>query len=215
MAAGLSSFGCVAGVVLSGGASSRMGSPKALLPVAGGMPLAARQALTLHEAGCSPVCLVTGRHDAEIRAALGAVGALASIGLEIHENSDWAQGRATSVQRALRAVGGRAAAALLMPVDAVGIRADTLAAVVAAFREGDGTRPLRPTYDGQKGNALLIPAARFAEVLALPADARIDAWAAPLAVPVPCDDPALLANCNTPADWAATGFPSVGRGAAL
>ncbi len=207
----------VAGVVLSGGASSRMGSPKALLPTPGGLPLAARQALALHEAGCAPVCLVAGCHDAEIRAGLAPVAALEPVGLEILENRDWASGRATSVQRALRVVGTRAAAALLLPVDAAGIRAATLAAAVAAFRAAAALRdrPLRPTFGGRPGHALLVPASLFPAVLALPADARLDLWAAPIAAELPCDDPALLANCNTPSDWAAAGFSSTGRDVAL
>lgn len=57
-----------AGVVLTGGASRRMGTDKALLEVAG-MPMAARVADALAGAGCSPVWCQGG--DARRLAALG------------------------------------------------------------------------------------------------------------------------------------------------
>lgn len=57
-----------AGAVLCGGRSRRMGTDKALVPVAG-VPMAARVAAALEGAGCAPVVLVGG--DAAGLAALG------------------------------------------------------------------------------------------------------------------------------------------------
>jgi molybdopterin-guanine dinucleotide biosynthesis protein A len=49
----------VAGAVLAGGASRRMGRTKALVPI-GGVPMAATVATALAGGGCSPVVLVGG-----------------------------------------------------------------------------------------------------------------------------------------------------------
>jgi molybdopterin-guanine dinucleotide biosynthesis protein A len=49
----------VAGAVLAGGASRRMGRTKALVPI-DGVPMAARVAAALRAGGCSPVVLVGG-----------------------------------------------------------------------------------------------------------------------------------------------------------
>jgi molybdopterin-guanine dinucleotide biosynthesis protein A len=49
----------VAGAVLAGGASRRMGRTKALVPI-DGVPMAARVAAALGAGGCSPVVLVGG-----------------------------------------------------------------------------------------------------------------------------------------------------------
>ena len=70
-----------------------MGTPKALLPTSDNLPLAARQLLTLHDAGYSPLLLVTGRHDPEIRAALSSLQSLSSLPLTFIYNPDWPQGQ--------------------------------------------------------------------------------------------------------------------------
>ena len=195
----------VVGVVLTGGASTRMGCPKALLPMPDGLPLAARQVLTLLQAGCKSVLVVGGAHFDPISDALAALPAFAGLPWRLLLNPNWRKGRITTVQTALHALKSPylASAALFLPVDAAGIRPETLFLLLSAFQKGLGERktPLRPTYNGQKGNALLVPAAQFEAILALPPTDRLDQWAAPRALPVPLPDPALLANCNTPAQW--------------
>lgn len=194
-----------AAILLAAGASSRMGTPKALLPTADDIPLAARQLLTLHHAGYAPLLLVTGRHDAEIRAALTSLPSLSALPVTFLYNSDWPQGRLTSVQAALRALLALPSpppAALILPVDAAGIAPATFAAIRTAWQTTpDPDHPIRPTYDTQKGNALLLPAPLFPQVLALPPSDRLDRWARPLSRPLPLPDPALLANYNTPSAW--------------
>ncbi|MBQ9343980.1 MAG: nucleotidyltransferase family protein [Kiritimatiellae bacterium] len=196
----------VAAILLAAGASSRMGTPKALLPTTDGLPLAARQLLLLHEAGFSPLILVAGKHHDRIRDALAGLPSLHDTPFRLIDNQAWPTGRLSSVQAGLRALSASTPAALLLPVDAAGIRLDTFRAIRDAWlavASAYPAQPIRPFCNGQKGNALLVPAALFKAVLALPPDARLDEWARPRAWPLPLHDPALLANYNTPADWAA------------
>lgn len=179
-----------AGVVLSGGASRRMGRPKALLPWGGGT-LAEAQLAALETAGCVPCRIVTGAHDAPIRAALG--------GERCIFNARWEEGRATSLQAALRAL-PRASGWLFLPVDAAGVRPATLRALLHAARSSPA-EAWRPCCNGRPGYALWIPSALFRGILSLPPDARLDEWAAPRARRLECGDPALLRNLNTPEDW--------------
>ena len=182
-----------AGIVLAAGASRRMGTPKALLPTPSGLPLAAHQAARLRAAGCSPAAVVVGSAADAVRAALPPT-------IPAIENPRWTEGRATSLQAAAAAISD-AAGWLFLPVDAVGIRLETLQALLAAARWNPGV-PWRPLHRGHKGNLLWLPRTPAPPPAPPPPDARIDDWVAPLASSLDLDDPALLRNANTPSDYA-------------
>ncbi len=187
-----------AGIVLSGGASRRMGAPKALLPDPAGTPFVLAQLRLLADAGCSPLAVVAGLHAPRIRPLLPPAA-------DLLENPRWPLGRMTSVQTAVRAYPA-APAFLLLPVDAPGIAPATVRALLAAA-SADPTTPWRPLHRGQPGYLLWLPAPFAKTLLDLPPDVRLDAAVAPHAQTLPLDDPALRRNLNTPADLAAP-FPS-------
>lgn len=182
------------GIVLAAGESRRMGSPKALLRCTDGAPLAARQAEILRAGGCDPAAIVLGSEIERIRREL-------PPGLATAENPRWAQGRAGSLQAGIAAF-PEADGYLFLPVDAVGVKVATVRATLAAAA-GAPAAIWRPTHRGQKGNLLWIPRAAAVELSKLPVDARIDEWVRPQAQVLDVDDPAILRNVNTPAEWAA------------
>lgn len=182
-----------AGLLLAAGASSRMGYPKALLPLGNGTLLAIHQMRLLREAGCDRVAVVLGS-NAE------AIAKKITDG-EVIRNPDWAQGRLTSMQAGLRGLPEHHGY-LILPVDTIGLRRETLGAVLQAAR----ARPaaVRPYYAGQSGRVVWISADTARELIALPAaDTRLDEWLAPRVTALPVDDPAVLNNVNTPDEWAA------------
>ena len=99
------------GVILAGGASGRMGSPKALLSLTKSETFLSRLVETLTDGGCSIVIVVAGRHVREIAAQLPEGALLA-------RNAGWARGQLSSasvgISAALRMGAG---AVLLHPVD--------------------------------------------------------------------------------------------------
>lgn len=101
-------------VLLAAGASSRLGQPKALTPLPQGTPLK-RLLQAMHAAAVGPQAplLITGRHDAEIRAALRNLPQ--AVQPSCHFNPDWATGRTTSIITAAQQASGQDLC--IVPVD--------------------------------------------------------------------------------------------------
>ncbi len=180
------------GLVLAAGASQRMGTPKALLCTAEGLPLAAWQAKVLKAGGCETVAAVLGSRVSEVRKQLPA-------DLTIVENPLWASGRVTSLQAGIR-VYPDADGYLFLPVDAAGVGVGTIRQLLAAA-EGDGSVIWRPTHQGGKGNLLWMPQESARELVGLPPEIRVDEWARPKERRLEVGDPAILRNVNTPEEW--------------
>ncbi|MCW5839239.1 MAG: nucleotidyltransferase family protein [Anaerolineales bacterium] len=100
----------VAGIVLAGGGSSRLGQPKQLLDWKG-TPFVRQVAETALAAQLSPVIVVTGAAAAEVTAALH------GLAVQVVHNPNWAAGQSSSVKAGLAAVPADAAAAIFMAVD--------------------------------------------------------------------------------------------------
>jgi molybdenum cofactor cytidylyltransferase len=84
-------------VVLAAGASTRMGTPKQLLPWRDGVPLVRCQAETALAARLGPVSVVVGADAAACREAL------AGLPIAIVENDAWREGMAASIRAGLAA----------------------------------------------------------------------------------------------------------------
>ncbi len=91
---------------------------------------------------------------------------------------------------------------LILPVDTVGIRPETLARILGSVTPS--TSALRPFHLDQPGRVLWVSAATALEILALPNhDTPLDTWLGERATEVSVDDPSVLNNTNTPDDWSA------------
>lgn len=193
------------GVVLGGGASSRMGRPKALLDLAG-RPFVRRVADTLHEAGLADVVVVAGSHEAGIRAALGAADrAWRDVVLL---NPDSARGQLSSLWIALDWIEAPSRAPadgmVVALVDHPRVRADTVRALVEAFA-ASGRAVVRPVFRGRHGHPVIFARSMFARLRAAPLAEGARAVVRPLGPAVldlETDDEGVVTDVDTPEDYA-------------
>lgn len=190
----------IAGVVLAAGRSRRMGSPKPLLEWRGETFLA-RVVRALREGGCAEVVVVAGPEEDEvarrIAEAAGAAGARVAVNpLRDSEQID-------SLRAGLAALPAEAEAAVVSPADVPGVEAETVCALVEAFRER-GAPIVLPVHRGEHGHPGLFARSVWGELSAdpLPQGAHTVIRAHEREVEeVPVENPLVLRDVNTPDDY--------------
>ncbi|MEZ6004442.1 MAG: NTP transferase domain-containing protein [Planctomycetota bacterium] len=110
-------------VILAAGASTRLGQPKALVPIDGQNALQRYCAVARELLNEGPI-VVTGAHHAEI-------AAQAPAGAQLVHNALWQDGRTGSLQCAWRAAPGRDL--LVAPADVPRVPIDVFALLLAAW----------------------------------------------------------------------------------
>jgi len=189
----------LAGVVLAGGRSARMGSPKALLDFRG-LPFVVRILEALEALEVKTRVVVVGPDAPRIRPALAGHECL------IVENSDVEGGPIASLRAALRVLQAvQPSAALVWPVDLPHVRVTTVERLIETFRR-DPAPAVVPTFAERRGHPVLWGAGLFEELLTSDAATQhgaravLHAHAAEIS-PVAVDDPAVIDDLNTPEDY--------------
>jgi len=189
----------LAGVVLAGGRSARMGSPKALLDFRG-QPFAVRILEALEALEVKTRVVVVGPDAPRIQPALAGHECL------IVENTDVDGGPIASLRAALRALQPlQPSGVLAWPVDLPHVRVTTVERLIETFRR-DPAPAVVPTFAKRRGHPVLWGATLFEELLTSDAATRHGARAvlhahATEIVPVAVDDPAVIDDLNTPEDY--------------
>ncbi|MDQ3556769.1 MAG: nucleotidyltransferase family protein [Gemmatimonadota bacterium] len=189
----------ICGIVLAAGKSRRMGAPKALLPLAG-RTFVENAVAALRDGGCAEVwVVVTSEGDpAAERIRETALGAGAHVVVNPRPGSE----QIDSLRVGLRALAPTAEAAVVTPVDVPGVRAVTVAGLIAGFR-ASGAPMVLAAYRGEHGHPVLFARAVWDELHAdgLPDGARsvVHAHADDLHL-VEVGDPAVLDDVDTPAE---------------
>ncbi len=191
----------IAAVVLAAGMSSRMGGRNKLLREIGGMPMIRRSVEAVLASSASPATVVTGRDEAEIRAAL------AGLDVAFVHNPDFSAGMAGSLKAGIAAVPNDADGVVVALGDMPFVTAHHIDRLIAAYDEDEGRTICVPTHDGKWGNPVLWSRRYFPEMLAITGDkgARelLHAYADKLCE-VPMEDEGILRDFDTPEAFAAT-----------
>jgi molybdenum cofactor cytidylyltransferase len=188
-------------IILAAGASTRMGRCKALLPTGpGGIPFVVTLARAMLAGGADDVVIVTAAERTQVAAALDAAG----VPARVLTNPDPQRGQLSSLLIAINLIdqpGVRAA--LMTPVDLPRMSADTVRAVIEAYRR-TGAPLVRPARAGKHGHPVLLDRTLFDPLRHLApgagADVVVRAHAA-TGVEVPSEDEGAFVDIDSPDDY--------------
>jgi molybdenum cofactor cytidylyltransferase len=167
----------VSAVILAAGKSSRMGTPKQLLPVGAGEPLkpgepreaSARETLlgrvveNVRRSRVEEIVVVLGHAAEEIRKQIPLEG------VRVVVNEDYPEGMGSSLRAGLGAVDPAAEAALIVLADQPFVRPATLDRLIERY-VAEHPQIAIPVYEGFRGNPVLLDRSVFPEVMQLRGD---------------------------------------------
>jgi molybdenum cofactor cytidylyltransferase len=154
----------IVAVVLSAGESSRMGRPKALLPI-DGQTFIERIVAALKQSGIERIIVVLGFNAEEMRREIE------HLPVEILINQAYQQGQLSSLQVALRRLNSEqnCDAILVHLVDHPYLSAAVVNRMIDRYRETKNGIVI-PKYRGKRGHPVLFDRSLFAELLSAPLD---------------------------------------------
>ena len=183
-------------VVTAAGSAERFGGKKLLAPI-DGEPLLDHTIRSLLDGGVSEVIVVVGT-DAR-RELERDVNAMNDPRVRPVENPDPTRGMFSSIQAGVATANGDAL--VVLPGDMPYVRAETVRAVIAKYREGRAI--VAPRYNGKRGHPVVMPlslrdeiaatapTANLHEVIKHHQDERVD---------LEVEDPGVVRDVDTPAD---------------
>ncbi len=176
-------------VILAAGASTRLGSPKALTKI-GGKTAITRICRVLNDADIEDVAVVVGAHADLIAPEV-------PMPARVVRNRNWERGRSNSLKAGVRAL-PKGIPLLIWPVDHPAVRLPTIRALI----EAQGTVRI-PTFEGKRGHPPVFDGSLRDEILSLGDDEPLHNIvrrhiAEVVEVHVP--DPGVLWNIDTPDD---------------
>ncbi|HEY0538337.1 MAG TPA: nucleotidyltransferase family protein [Actinoallomurus sp.] len=181
--------GAPAGLLLAAGEGRRLGTPKALVEI-GGTRLVDRGVRMLHEAGCTPIIVITGAARVDVAGAV------------VVHNPDWRTGMGSSLRAGLSALAPDCPAVVVALVDQPNVTPEAVLRLREAY--ATGARVAVASYGGRPRNPVLIAHEYFVEAAAY-AEGDVGAREfvrarSDIVVSVPCDDVADPDDIDTPED---------------
>jgi len=154
----------IAAVILSAGESSRMGRPKALLPI-DGQTFIERIVAALKQGGLERIIVVLGFNAEEMRHKID------HLPVEIAVNPDYKQGQLSSLQTAIRYLESdqNCDGMMVHLVDHPYIDAKLVREMLRRVNEAKNSIVV-PRHQGKRGHPVIFSRALFAELLSAPMD---------------------------------------------
>jgi len=135
----------IGGIVLAAGCGKRMGMPKAVIQL-GDKPLGRIAVELLQSADVEKTVIVIGCKADFVLENLSSIG-------NVVENKNWKMGQFSSLLKGFSQL-DKDQWALVLPVDVVGVRTDTVKSLIGAV--GESIDAVIPVHNGKKGHPVLI-----------------------------------------------------------
>jgi molybdenum cofactor cytidylyltransferase len=157
----------IVAVVLAAGESSRMGQPKALLPI-GGFRFIERIVTALRSAGVAKIVVVLGHNAEDMRRKIE------DLPVTLVINPEYKKGQLSSLQTAIQhleslPMSDGVEGILVHLVDHPYINPDLVKLMIERFQETKRFIVV-PRFQGRRGHPVIFARALFSELLAAPAD---------------------------------------------
>ena len=191
----------IAAVVLAAGASSRLGSPKALLR-RGGVSAVQQVVATAAWSGCTPCVVVVRPNAPEVQAAAKE----ARVPVEIVESMRPETGRTGSAKRGI--IAAKSPAALIWPVDRPAAHKETERRLIELYKR-EQSEVIVPVHGGKRGHPIIIAGRALWEVVGLDDNAPLHEVVhsdSKRVREVAVDDPGILVNLDTKEAAGAAGW---------
>ena len=186
-----------AGVILSAGESSRMGTPKALLQIKG-MTFLEYIKNNLLKAGADPALIVLGHTPGIILDTANTDNA------HVLTNPGYKMGQLTSIQTAVRYLEDKNVSGILIcPVDNPLVSVDLIRALISKGKSGKKGIVI-PTFKGRRGHPAFFSRRLFPDILNAPLDEgarRIIRDHPEELLELPTEEEGIVININTPQDY--------------
>lgn len=150
----------ISAVLLAAGCSRRMGALNKLELTVHGRPMIRHSVLTLLASDVCDLSVVVGYQARAIRALLR------GLDINIVHNPDFAAGQMSSAHAGLLAITRPVAGVMLCLSDQPLLTPADLNFLIAAFAASRRNRILIPTFEGRRGNPIIIPHCRIKAILA-------------------------------------------------
>jgi molybdenum cofactor cytidylyltransferase len=188
-------------VVLAAGLSTRMGRPKANMPLGEDDTFLTRIVRTFLDAGVDDVVVVVGHEADAIASTFGRSG----LPARFVRNTEFSRGQLSSILAGLRAIDRPGVTAMLLTlVDVPLVTATTVRAVLEHYRRTQAAI-VRPTSGSRHGHPVLIDRSVFGALRRADPDAGakpvVRAHASP-AGDLAIDDEGAFIDVDTPEDYA-------------
>jgi molybdenum cofactor cytidylyltransferase len=183
----------LAAIILSGGASRRMGSPKALLSYQG-RPFLEHLLDVAHHPKIGVRRIVLGADAEPVAKEVDLAPG------EIIINEEWEKGQLSSLQAALRSLPPHTDGVILLLIDHPLISSTLVGELIETFY--NSRRPIvLPVYEGRRGHPVIFSSALYEELLSAPPEtgARSVVWAHSAEVQiVQTNEEGCVLNLNDP-----------------